>query len=106
VGLAKNLEAAGYRVYGAANGQDALQICNSQAIQVALLEAHFADIDGYTLCMKLCKERHVPVIFVTEANGADDMLQGFAAGASAFVSKPFGFRELSAQIQQTLRMEH
>jgi DNA-binding response OmpR family regulator len=104
-GLARELEEEGYKVYGAANRQDALQLCKTQMIDVALLDVQLPDMDGYGLCTELCKKSDIPVIIVTGSNQASDMLEGYAAGASAFVSKPFQFRELSAQIRETLSGE-
>jgi CheY-like chemotaxis protein len=99
--LAHTLEDAGYKVFCAANGQDALQLCTTQVIHVALLDSHLPDMDGYDLCMELSNERHVPVIIMSELRQATEILEGFAAGASAYVCKPFPLRELSAQIRQT-----
>jgi CheY-like chemotaxis protein len=96
------LQDVGYKVLGAATGQEALQLCATQTIHITLLDSQLMDMDVYDLCMTFSQEHGVPVIIMAGQNHADEMLQGFAAGASAYVYKPFPLRELSAQIRQTL----
>jgi DNA-binding response OmpR family regulator len=102
----RNLEKAGFRVWGARTGQDALSILADEKVELAVLDVMLPDISGTEVCRRMREsDRHkaVPVIFLTARNEEHDRIYGFSVGADDYVPKPFSPRELVARIQAILR---
>jgi two-component system OmpR family response regulator len=59
--------------------------------------------DGYTLARVLRRTGDLPLLFLTAADGLDDRLAGFEAGADDYLVKPFSMAELLARAQALLR---
>lgn len=98
-----SLQKAGYTVYTACNGAEAMDIFNQTAIDLVLLDILMPDMDGYTLCAELRKRSDIPIIMLSALNRPDDVVYGFSLGADDYISKPFQFREVEVRIQAILR---
>jgi serine phosphatase RsbU (regulator of sigma subunit) len=97
----------GYRVSEAADGDSALALMDAApALDLILLDVQLPGMNGFQLCehiQKLPQMAAVPVIFLTARASLDDKLNGFAAGAVDYLTKPFEMVELKARIQALLR---
>lgn len=104
VALTDCLEAAGYRVIAAADGDDALEKAAAQPPDLALLDVMMPRLDGFTLCAELRRlgHRH-PILLLTAKGQVDDRVRGLDAGADDYLVKPFSTAELLARIRALLR---
>lgn len=89
------LEAAGYEVVGVGDGEAAIQMLKSQPFDLALVDVMMPKVDGYHVAMQVHSLPHPPhVVIVTSRNFEADRRALQAAGAAAFLPKPFSNREL------------
>jgi len=99
------LERDGLDVAMACDGAEALQILDSQRIDVAVLDVMMPGPDGLTLCRSLRQGSGyaVPVILLTALGEEDDRIAGLEAGADDYLTKPFSPRELALRVRSVLR---
>jgi two-component system chemotaxis sensor kinase CheA len=103
--LEKNiLEAAGYDVAIASDGQEALEVLNKVTCDVAVVDLQMPRMDGYELTRRLrasAAHRDLPIIVVTSLETEKDMARGLEAGADAYIKKSrFDQRELLSVIER------
>ena len=102
------LEAKGYDVVQAENGETALELAMSEQPKLIVLDAMMPGIDGFEL-LRLLKQQDetsgIPVIMLTARKEENDVVSGFELGASDYLVKPFMPEELVQRIQRVLR-EH
>ena len=100
------LDAAGYTVLVALDGQSALARAAQARPDVILLDVMMPGIDGFATCRQL-REKYgdhcAPVIFITAKSESDDVVQGFAAGGVDYLPKPFRAKEVVARIRLHLQ---
>src|SRR6266851_556148 len=105
-GLRFNLEAEGYQVEVNDTGEGALQSLmeTPQRFDVVVLDVMLPGKDGFAVVSEL---RHagqfVPVLMLTARNRAEDVLNGFSAGADDYLPKPFELAILLARLKGLLR---
>lgn len=90
VGIA--LRGEGYDVLEASDGQDALNKMTGQKIHLIISDVNMPNMDGITFLKKVKSHpryKFTPVIMLTTEAGQDKMAEGRAAGAKAWVVKPF-----------------
>ena len=94
------LEANGYEVDLAINGQAGLAMAVAGSWDAILLDVSLPHMDGLTLCRKLREEAHrdTPVLMLTAKDALDDKLAGFVHGADDYLVKPFSLREVGARL--------
>jgi two-component system cell cycle response regulator len=103
----KVLEAAGYSVVEAANGQLALELCIESRPDVALLDVEMPVLDGRQLLLRLKSDpnlSHIPVIFLTSRTSTAEIVEGLRIGAHDYLRKPFEPAELIARVSAALRV--
>lgn len=97
----------GYQISQAADGLSAIRfVDDSPELDLILLDVQLPGMDGFQICdhiQQLPNMAAVPVIFLTARASLDDKLNGFAAGAVDYLTKPFKMVELKARIQALLR---
>lgn len=101
------LNADGYSVRSAINGELALRAASAQAPDLILLDANMPDMDGFEVCRRLKQEprlHDVPVIFVSALSEMPEKLKGFEFGAVDYVTKPFQREELLARVRTHLEL--
>ncbi len=101
------LEAKGYVLHGAINGQTGLQMAESILPTVILLDINLPDIDGYEVARQLRTHRnedlrHIPIIAVTANTLKGDAEKALDAGCDVYMSKPINIRELWARVEAFL----
>lgn len=90
VGIA--LKGAGYKVIEARDGRDALSKLTGDKIHLVISDVNMPNMDGITFVKELKQNpryKFTPVIMLTTEAGRDKMAEGKAAGAKAWVVKPF-----------------
>jgi len=104
-GLRFNLEAEGFDVELAQTGEDALaRLARAPAIDVVVLDVMLPGMNGFTVVGELRQRaQYVPVLILTARGRAEDVLQGFAAGADDYLPKPFELAILLARVHGLLR---
>ncbi|MEN6585135.1 MAG: response regulator [Sulfuricella sp.] len=86
------LSGAGYSVIEACDGKDALAKLNGQKINLIISDVNMPNMDGITLVRevkKLTEHRFMPIIMLTTESQEAKKQEGQAAGAKAWVVKPF-----------------
>jgi DNA-binding response OmpR family regulator len=104
-GLRFNLEAEGYQVTTVETGEAALSlVAAGAAFDVVILDVMLPGIDGFAVVSELRQAGHfVPTLILTARGHPGDVLQGFAAGADDYLTKPFELAILIARIRGLLR---
>lgn len=92
------LESEGYRVLVAADGPEAIQICDDEHPDLVVLDLMLPGMDGLEVCKIIQRERWIPVLMLTARTEESDKVAGFAVGADDYLTKPFELRELEARI--------
>ncbi|SDF47094.1 DNA-binding response regulator, OmpR family, contains REC and winged-helix (wHTH) domain [Fontibacillus panacisegetis] len=105
VAMMKNyFEMAGYVVYTASNGKEALERidCNPDLI---VLDINMPEMDGLAVCERIRGHISVPILFLTARVESQDKIRGFRAGADDYIVKPFDLDELAARVEAHLRRD-
>jgi len=90
--VAITLKGAGYDVIEACDGKDALTKLNGQKIHLIISDVNMPNMDGITFvseAKKLAAYKFTPIIMLTTEAGEAKKQAGQAAGARAWVVKPF-----------------
>lgn len=99
------LSGAGYAVIEASDGRDALAKANGQKIHLFISDLNMPNMDGIELVRELKASpafRFTPIIMLTTESGADKKAAGQAAGAKAWVTKPFQPAQMLAAVAKLL----
>jgi DNA-binding response OmpR family regulator len=105
-GLRFNLEAEGYRVAQVETGEAALEtvFADPDGFDVVVLDVMLPGKDGFAVMSEMRQAgQYVPTLMLTARGHPDDILQGFAAGADDYITKPFDLAILIARIGGLLR---
>ena len=97
------LKTAGYSVYKAYNGKEAVDMVNANDIQLVLMDVMMPQMDGITAMAKIREISNVPVIMLTAKSEDTDKVLGLEVGADDYVTKPFNPVELLARVKSQLR---
>jgi DNA-binding response OmpR family regulator len=101
--LALNLQAEGYAVRQARDGEDGLASARAEPPDLVILDVMLPKLDGLTVCRILRKESAVPIILLTARGTETDKIIGLEIGADDYVVKPFSLGELLARVRAGLR---
>lgn len=104
--LAYNLEAEGFRVARAENGEEALLLVDEGAPDVIVLDWMLPNVSGIEICRRLKMRpdtRGVPIIMLSARGEEVDRVRGLETGADDYVVKPYSVVELMARIRAQLR---
>jgi DNA-binding response OmpR family regulator len=103
-GLEFNLQARGYDVVVARDGETACEVALTQPVDLVLLDLMLPKLDGYEVCRAIRKDKpDLPVVMLTARSQEDEVVLGLKLGADDYVKKPFGVAELVARIEAVLR---
>jgi DNA-binding response OmpR family regulator len=98
-----NLEAAGYEVMTAADGEEALSQVSGKSPDLIILDIRLPGIDGYEVCTRVREFSSVPIIMLTAKGEEREKVRGLRLGADDYITKPFGAEELMARVETVLR---
>ncbi|HEX4007684.1 MAG TPA: response regulator transcription factor [Acidobacteriaceae bacterium] len=103
-GLLFNLQAEGHEVSVAGDGEAALEALRRARFDAVLLDVMLPGKDGFEVAAELRSEgNYVPVLMLTARGRAEDIVNGFAAGADDYLPKPFDLNVLLARLNALLR---
>ena len=105
--LKKKLEQNQFEAITASRGEEAIDICRTQKVDLVLLDIAMSQMDGYQTCEKLKHEKttqDIPVLFLTAKElDSQGLAQRFnELGACGYLPKPSTFSELLAKIEEIL----
>lgn len=104
--LAYNLEAEGFDVARAENGDEALVLAEEVAPDLILLDWMLPGVSGIEICRRLkarAEMRAVPIIMISARGDEVDRVRGLETGADDYVVKPYSVVELMARVRTQLR---
>jgi diguanylate cyclase (GGDEF)-like protein len=107
--LAALLRTAGYDVYTASSGEEALKVLDKSLCQIVLTDWQMPDMDGLALCRNIRlrdNTGYVYVLMLTVRSGRRDVLAGLSAGADDYVVKGAATEEILARLQVGRRITH
>jgi two-component system, cell cycle response regulator DivK len=96
---------AGFQLIEAETGPDGVRMAKLHRPDLILMDLQLPGIDGYEAARQIKAEPHlssVPIIAVTSFALSGDEERAFAAGCSAYISKPYSPRQLLARIREHL----
>ena len=102
--VSRGLEAEGFSVVGARDGQEGLRAAQNVRCDLVILDLLLPKLDGLSVLRALeAKHPEVPVVIVSARADLTTKLNGFGLGARDDLTKPFSFDELLARIRVHLR---
>ena len=104
--LAYNLEAEGYHVIHADNGEDTMMLVEEEMPDVIVLDWMMPHLSGIEVCRRLKSKsttRGIPVIMLSARSEDVDRVRGLETGADDYVVKPYSVIELMARVRSQLR---
>jgi two-component system, chemotaxis family, chemotaxis protein CheY len=90
--VSTTLKTAGYEVVEAADGKEALAKLAGRKVHLMVCDVHMPEMDGITFVRRvkqLPSHRFVPIIMLTAESRESQKVEGQAAGAKAWIVKPF-----------------
>jgi two-component system alkaline phosphatase synthesis response regulator PhoP len=100
------LTKAGWSVYVARTGDQALAYVRNHGVDVVILDLMLPGMSGFEVCKALRAERataHLPVLMLTARTEESDRVKGLELGADDYISKPFSPNELVARVRAVVR---
>lgn len=104
--LRYNLQAEGYEVDSASNGEDAELKLSEDIPDLVVLDWMIPNVSGIELCRRLRSRpetAQLPIIMLTARGEESERVRGLATGADDYIVKPFSVPELVARIRALLR---
>ncbi len=104
--LAYNLDAEGFRVSRAANGEEALLLVEEDRPDIIVLDWMMPNLSGIEVCRRLKSRsdtRSIPIIMLSARSEEVDKVRGLETGADDYVVKPYSIVELMARVRTQLR---
>ncbi|PEM84276.1 DNA-binding response regulator [Bacillus wiedmannii] len=98
-----HLKKEGYQVVKATDGEDAIEIIQSQAIDLVVLDIMMPKMDGYEVTRQIRTKQNIPIIFLSAKTSDFDKVTGLVLGADDYMTKPFTPIELVARVNAQLR---
>jgi two-component system, sensor histidine kinase and response regulator len=106
--LSQMLRDAGYKVFAAFNGEDALKLLEKRKPELILLDVMMPGMNGFQVCEKLKVNpdtQRIPVIFLSALNDIESKVKAFEAGGVDYITKPFQHQEVLARIELHLSVQ-
>lgn len=106
--LAGLLKQAGYAVFFAAAGAEALALLEKNSYDLVLLDIQMPGLDGFTVMQRLREypeHRATPVIFLTGLTGPKNVCEAFDRGAADYITKPFSEREVLVRVELQIELK-
>ncbi len=103
--LMKRLLQPRYHVLTANNGREALQIIQTNRIDIVVSDVMMSEMDGYELTDHIKHNEiysHLPIILLTAKTTEDDQQKALLTGADGYISKPFKIRDLQLRIDNLI----
>ncbi|MCR8869200.1 response regulator transcription factor [Peribacillus frigoritolerans] len=101
--VAIHLEKEGYRVIKVSDGQETIDVIQTQPIDLLILDIMMPKMDGYEVTRRIREKHNMPIIFLSAKTSDFDKVQGLVIGADDYMTKPFIPIELVARVNAQLR---
>ncbi|MEB3338643.1 MAG: response regulator [Leptolyngbyaceae bacterium] len=104
--LCRFLEAEGYRIAAASNGEQGLEAYDRLHPNVILLDAQMPVMDGFSCCDHLRQSsrfEHTPVLMITSLDDQQSVDRAFEVGATDYITKPIHWAVLRKRLQHLIR---
>jgi two-component system phosphate regulon response regulator PhoB len=104
--LAYNLEAEGFRVVKAENGEEGLIMVDEETPDIIVLHWMLPNVSGIEVCRRLKTKsdtRSIPILMLSARSEEVDKVRGLETGADDYVVKPYSVIELMARVRAQLR---
>ena len=102
--LREYLQAKGYSVTLAPDGEAGFQHFSNEKFDLCILDVMMPKKDGFTLAQDIRKINGIiPIVFLTAKSLKDDVLEGFRIGADDYITKPFSMEEMLLRIEAIMR---
>ncbi len=104
--LAYNLEAEGFRVAQADDGEEALLLVAEETPDLIVLDWMLPNVSGIEVCRRLKSRpetKGVPIIMLSARSEEVDLVRGLETGADDYMVKPYSVVELMARVRTQLR---
>ncbi len=102
--LRAGLEAEGFAVDTAGEGQTGLWMARENTYDVIVLDLMLPKLNGFKICRTLRDEDDwTPILMLTAKTGEWDIAEGLDTGADDYLTKPFSFVVLLARLRALLR---
>jgi PAS domain S-box-containing protein len=102
------LRLAGFEVYEAMTGEDALRLIQELKPQLVLLDVNLPDVSGIEICRRIKTDPSINSILVIQTSATftevRDRVRGLEGGADAYLTEPIEAEELIANIRAILRL--
>jgi DNA-binding response OmpR family regulator len=99
---------AGFEVWEAKDGYEALTLVQNQLPDALILDIMMPGIDGYAVCEALRRDwrtADLPVIMLSARADAESVARGFQVGATRYITKPVTPDDLPRQVREVLRSD-
>ena len=107
--LAFTLRYAGHDVLTGCDGLEAVALTRIEIPDLVLLDVRMPKMNGYDACTEIKQDPeigHIPVVFLSAKGQESEIEQGLAAGAVAYLLKPFAPDALVLELQSILDQQH
>lgn len=104
--LSYNLEANGYQVLEAVDGEEALMLVEENNPDLVVLDWMLPSVSGIEVCRQIktrTETRGLPIIMLSARADETDRVRGLETGADDYVVKPYSIAELMARVRSQLR---
>lgn len=102
--IVKGLEAEGFAVDHAEDGQDGMDLALVEPYDAAVIDIMLPYVDGLSIIEKMRQaDINTPVIILSAKSSVDDRVKGLRIGSDDYMTKPFAFSELLARLQALIR---
>lgn len=101
-----NMLSKSFDVLVAGNGQEALVVLEKEVVDIVVTDVIMPMMDGIELCKQMKSKvelSHIPIVILTAKQNQEDKVQGFDAGADAYITKPFEMGTLVANVKSLVR---
>jgi DNA-binding response OmpR family regulator len=98
-----NLEAKGYEVLAARDGQTAIELAANEEPNLIILDIRMPGLDGYEVCRRIREFSTAPIIVLSALAANADRVKDLDVGADDYVPKPFSADELVDRVRAALR---
>ena len=95
----------GYEVLRTTDGAEAVRLAEQHTFDLILLDVEMPTLDGFAACRALRADPRleaVPIIMLTARTGEEDLAEGFAEGATDYLTKPFAVAQFRARVRSWL----
>ena len=93
----------GYHILKAYDGQEALDILNTQNVDLLIIDVMMPRLDGIRATVKIRESNPLPIIILSAKSEDTDKILGLNIGADDYITKPFNPLELIARVKSQLR---